>query len=366
MTPGIVNVTVSRLYRLWNRHVVKGGVSCLHQFRSEGRPKVYIYDLPKKFKPTHELPLVSETYFALDDFIRRFLRTDDPRKADYFFVPLNIIEYQFRNENPADVLHYLKYYNATQKNHILIALGDYSQRSKKNHFGFAYRDNYTWINDFILLALESTSDLTPNQDIGIIPFNTLSTDPVFNHNARPFLYSFLGQTTHQYLPSTHIRNRMKSIPIQKDTLITSKLTKRQKNDLKKNYITKNDYELLARNSVFTLAPAGFGRWTYRFFQAIQWGSIPVLLSDDYIKPFGSVIPYDTFCITIPEKEVLSIDSILRSITPSEVKKLQNALEANQHHFTRKAFFEMLCDQLIIRKCQHELISLLVSEKERRC
>ena len=49
-----------------------------------------------------------------------------------------------------------------------------------------------------------------------------------------------------------------------------------------NYFTKNDYELVSRNSVFTLAPAGYGRWTYRFFQTIQWSSIPVLISDDVI------------------------------------------------------------------------------------
>jgi hypothetical protein len=39
----------------------------------------------------------------------------------------------------------------------------------KNHYGHAYQTTYDWLKKFKLLALESTSDLIPNQDIGRIP-----------------------------------------------------------------------------------------------------------------------------------------------------------------------------------------------------
>jgi len=308
-------------------------------------PKVYVYDLPDKFKPNHTLSLVSETYFALNDFFRLCCQTHDPHNADYFFVPLNIIQYQFRNENPAHVLKYLKYFDPVRNDHLLVALGDFSQRSKKNHFGHAYLETYSWLNSFVLLALESTSDLLPNHDVGIIPYNTLSTRPIFNKNKRPYLYSFLGETSHIHLPTTHIRNKIKSVCNKQDVFVGSKLNGDQRKRLIGNYYTKNNYELLSRNSLFTLAPAGYGRWTYRFFQAIQWGSIPVLLSDDYVKPFEDTIPYDDFCITVPETEVRRIDEILRSFSSSDVSRLQNALEENLHHFTQAAFFNKLCKRL---------------------
>ena len=156
-------------------------------------PKVYVYDLPRKYKLNPELPLLSETYFALYDFFRLYCRTYDPQDADYFFVPINLIQFQFRNENPEDILNYLKYFDPKSCNHIIIALGDFSQHSKKNHYGQAYQMTYDWLKKFKLLALESTSDLIPNQDIGIIPYNTLSDKPIFNKSKRPYLYSFLGE-----------------------------------------------------------------------------------------------------------------------------------------------------------------------------
>ena len=315
-------------------------------------PKVYIYDLPDKFRPDHSLSLASETYFALYDFFRLYCRTYDPFEANYFFVPLNIIQYQFRNEKPDDALKYLKYFNPARNDHLLVALGDFSQRSKINHFGHAYLETYKWLNSFVLLALESTDDLIPNHDVGIIPYNTLSIEPNFNNNKRPYLYSFLGGVSYKHLPPSHIRNKIKSIPPKEDVVINSKLNSNQRKRLMHNYVTKNDYELLSRNSLFTLAPAGYGRWTYRFFQSIQWGSIPVLLSDSYFKPFEDTIPYESFCITVAESDVTRIDEIIRSFSSSEIIKLQNSLKENQHHFTQSAFFYKLCSRLMSQVKQH--------------
>lgn len=326
-------------------HVVAGNRDRLNLDIQCAKPKVYIYDLPARFRPTHRLALVSETYWALYDFFRFHCRTTDPGNADFFFVPLNLIQFQFRNKDPSDVLDHLEYYDLDRCDHLLVALGDFSQRSKKNHFGHAYLETYDWLDNFILLALESTNDLVPDRDIGIIPFNTLSDAPACNVNERPLLYSFIGELSHVHLPSDHIRSRVAKIPSGGDVFIGSEPPKQLAARLNENYGTRNAYELLARNSVFTLAPAGYGRWTYRFFQAIQWGSIPVLLSDDYIKPFESAIPYDTFCITLAERDVGDIDRILRSIPPSDVATMQNALKENQRHFTKAAFFNELCNSL---------------------
>lgn len=308
-------------------------------------PKIYIYDLPKRFMPTHELPLVSETFYAIYDFIRLYCRTYDPHDADYYLIPMNLIQFQFRNEDPSEVLDHLNFYSADRNDHLLIALGDYSQRSKLNHYGHAYLQTYQWINNIILLALESTSDLIKDHDIGIIPFNTLSASPLFNWNERRYLYSFYGKTDHMYLPDTHIRNKIREIVPKHDIFIGDSISKREKADLQKYFYTKNNFELISRNSIFTLAPAGYGRWTYRFFQAIQWGSIPVLLSDDYIKPFDDSIPYDDFCITVSEVDIGRIDDILRSYSTDAIKNLQNSLYCNLHHFTQEAFFTKLCTRL---------------------
>jgi FkbM family methyltransferase len=309
--------------------------------------KVYSYHLSSEFQSrSDELPLPSETYYGISDLFKNSIGTTDPAQADFFFVPLNLIQSQFRNEDPRSIIKELKYLT-DKKDHILVAAGDFSQRSKKNHYGHAYLNTYDWLDKFILLALESTSDLIPGQDIGIIPYNTLSDNPYFNTNKRIFMYSFLGQIKHILLPGNHVRSQLAFLENRSDVLITEKLDVYTKKKLLENYpdIVKDDFELLARNSTFTVAPAGYGKWTYRFFNAIQWGSIPVLISDDYIKPFNSSIPYESFSIVLLEKDILNIDHILRSISAREVERYQENLKANQSKFTRRVFFELLVREL---------------------
>jgi hypothetical protein len=312
---------------------------------------VYTYRLPRSYNSRpEELPLVSQTFEALRAFFgTSSLATDNPSEADYFFVPLNLIQYQFRNEDPKAMLSTLRYLDPARPDHLIVALGDYSQRSKKNHYGNAYQETYDWLGPFILLALESTGDLITDQDIGIIPWNTLSEQPTFNDNERPLLYSFLGETSHELLPKTHIRFQMTALQSD-DSLVARKLTSQMRKKLEGGYPdAKDDYELVSRSSIFTLAPAGYGSWTYRFFQAIQWGSIPVLISDDYIKPYQAQIPYELFTVTVPEKDVTKIDAILRSIKPNEILRRQGALRQNQRHFTRSSFLTKLVRELEQRR-----------------
>jgi hypothetical protein len=318
--------------------------------------RVYTYELPAPYEVTGDpvrdlgelndaLRLPSRTFYAVREFFRTCVPTKDPSVADFFFVPLNLIHFQFRNEDPVPVLPRLVHLSE-RRDHILVAAGDYSNRSRRNHQGDAYAQIYDWLDPFVLLAHESTSDLITGQDIGVIPYHALGDRPVRNDNPRPLLYSFLGELEHIFLPPDHVRSRLGQLEARgDDVLIGSQLDVRRRAELRANFATDDDYELVSRNSVFTLAPAGYGRWSYRFFQAIQWGSIPVLLSDDYAKPFADVIPYDEFSITVPESELENLDSILRSFTPAGIERYQQALHRHQSDFTRRSFFRHLMPRL---------------------
>jgi len=318
--------------------------------------KVFTYKLPREYRPTAS-NLPSCTYYAIKNYFEKCVATDSPEEADFFFVPLNLIEYQQRSANPKEVLRYLKYLSQ-KKNHILVSTFDGSNRTRKNHF-YVYSELYDWLDDFILLALESTDDLIPDQDIGIIPYNTLERNPYFNTNSRIYLYSFLGAFNYYplpALPSSHIRNKLKYLPHSEDVYIGTKLSDELRSRLSTNYPALSmkypaldDFELMSRNSVFTLCPAGYGRWTYRFFQAIQWGSIPVLLSDNYIKPFRDFIPYDDFSVTIEERHIGELDKILRSLPEEKISQYQEQLRINQQLFTPKMFFSFLCKTLEDRR-----------------
>jgi len=307
--------------------------------------KIYIYKLDKKYIRTFDLPMVSETFFSIYYFFKNNCFTKNYAEADFFFVPLNLVQFQYKSMDPKSILNELKYFNLNKKNHILCALGDCLPRSKKSHYVKSVISTYDWLDNFILLALESTRDLIEEQDIGIIPINTLTDKVFFNTNKRIFLYSFLGETEHKFLPDYHVRRKISLLIKKEDILIESKLSNKLRVKLLKYYKTNNDYELVARNSIFTLCPAGYGSWTYRFFQSIIWGSIPVLFSDNYIKPFKNFIDYDSFTITLPEKDILNVDKILRRISEKDIEKLQFNLRENLKYFSKKIFFKMLTESL---------------------
>lgn len=303
--------------------------------------RVYTYELPAEFASNGDmaLSLASASFYAIREFMAS-IGTREPDRADAFFVPINLIEWQFANRDPVHMLDCLDFLGTAP--HLLVACGDFSNRSRINHNGLAYQQLYTWLDRFSLLAHESTSDLIPGRDIGIIPFHALPERAAFNVNERPFLYSFLGQLHHKFLPETHVRSRLAKVGQQgRDAFVAEKIPRRVRRRLGRTYGTADDYELVGRHSVFTLCPAGYGRWTYRLFQAVAWGSIPVLMSDDYQPPFQASIPYDEFVVQLPDSAVDDVDKVIRAIPTAEVKRLQEGVKRAQPLLTRHMFYTHL-------------------------
>ncbi|GAB4028090.1 MAG: hypothetical protein Fur0011_7350 [Candidatus Microgenomates bacterium] len=153
--------------------------------------KIYNYNLPYYYtKNDHfDLKVTYQTFEAISQYFSNCIETTDPTQADYFFVPLHLHRFQYKNLDPYELLDQLTYLS-DKKDHIIVATGDFAQRGKHYGHGSAYLKEFSWLKKFILLALESTPALIKNQDIGIIPYNTLSATPHFNDNYRPYLYSF--------------------------------------------------------------------------------------------------------------------------------------------------------------------------------
>jgi len=86
---------------------------------------------------------------------------------------------------------------------------------------------------------------------------------------------------------------------------------------------------LAR-SVFTLAPRGYGVTSFRLMEAVQFGSIPVYISDKFMLPHNEIFDYG---VLIEPHQVPHIDKILRDITPEEIAYKQKRLAEVLEMFT---------------------------------
>lgn len=73
------------------------------------------------------------------------------------------------------------------------------------------------------------------------------------------------------------------------------------------------------NSIFALAPRGYGPASYRMYEAIQMECVPIYLSDEFWLPFSDKIDWNKLCLMVSEDEIETI--------PTRVDQI---LEAGQY------------------------------------
>lgn len=84
-----------------------------------------------------------------------------------------------------------------------------------------------------------------------------------------------------------------------------------------------EYCRIIQESIFTLCFRGYGANSFRIAEAIQYGSIPVYISDEFIKPFDA--DFEEYGVLIEAKDAGRINEILSAIPPSEIMAKQDKL-----------------------------------------
>lgn len=94
------------------------------------------------------------------------------------------------------------------------------------------------------------------------------------------------------------------------------------------YISYSNYTIeqycrIMYDSIFTLCYRGYGANSFRIAEAIQYGSIPVYISDEFILPFDA--DFNDYGILISLEYANDIDAILSKVPVSEVIRRQDNL-----------------------------------------
>lgn len=99
------------------------------------------------------------------------------------------------------------------------------------------------------------------------------------------------------------------------------------NTIEKHIIdTSDSYIMLLQNSKYTLCPSGTGVNSIRFFEALSYGSVPILLADtikmiDYID-----ISWTDYIVVMDENDIYNIDIILEKEEVYYNKRKANCIE----------------------------------------
>jgi len=84
---------------------------------------------------------------------------------------------------------------------------------------------------------------------------------------------------------------------------------------------RSNYIKTIKRSKFSLCPRGYGRTSYRLYESMMVGTIPVIISDDWQPPLSFMLDWNEFSVTINEADVDKIPEILNSFSDEDVLKM---------------------------------------------
>jgi hypothetical protein len=100
------------------------------------------------------------------------------------------------------------------------------------------------------------------------------------------------------------------------------------------------------NSKFCLAPRGFGRSSFRFFEAMLLDTIPVYFWDDIEwLPYKDILDYTKFSVSIKENDITKTGEILKSITSEEYMSMMEELKKVRRYFTLEGMSDYIINKI---------------------
>ncbi len=146
----------------------------------------------------------------------------------------------------------------------------------------------------------------------------------FTGENKKYIANFIGNKTHP------IRNQLEQLQNKEGYYISF-----QQHPIE-------DYCRKIYKSIFTLCPRGYGISSFRACEAMQYGSIPIYISDEFIHPHN--IPFNTYGFTIADG--VDVFEYISSITPLQIYEKQERLkEYYEKLYTYQANFDLIIEYL---------------------
>ena len=116
----------------------------------------------------------------------------------------------------------------------------------------------------------------------------------------------------------------------------------------------DNYKQSIAMTLFALCPKGGlgkGGFSFRVFEAIQSGSIPVILVDSLCYPMTEMIPWDKICVRIPESKAEDIPYILSVLESVDKDSMLRAIEEAKPLLRLRSIQHYIHTKLIERQMQ---------------
>lgn len=105
----------------------------------------------------------------------------------------------------------------------------------------------------------------------------------------------------------------------------------------------NEFIDITKRSFFTLCPRGYGTQSFRLYEVMQLGSVPIFVYDVEWLPFSQYINWNDFCVLVHEKDIVDIKKILLSISSD---KYEQMLKNGKHIYDKYFTLDSTCETII--------------------
>lgn len=174
---------------------------------------------------------------------------------------------------------------------------------------------------------------------------TINNGVIEFSNDRKYLYNFIGARTHKLRTALFEMDHPSDSYLKDTTGFHAWLmTEAEKAAYEQEYFR------VMQDSLFVLSPRGIGPCTYRLFETLQLGRVPVIISDAWLK-----IPnmdWKKFSVSVPESKIRDIPSILNELKGDAVSMGRIARQHWEDYFSPKVSLHHLsvaANELITHK-----------------
>lgn len=126
---------------------------------------------------------------------------------------------------------------------------------------------------------------------------------------------------------------------------------------KKREINRQKFVDNIFNSDYILCLRGTGNYSFRFYETLSAGRIPVFVNTDSVLPLDDIIDWKKYCVWVEENEIERIDQILLDFHNS----LNNVEFTEMQVKIRNLWFEWIQDKAFLNKFHLHLQRYLSGE-----
>ncbi|XP_021724377.1 probable glucuronoxylan glucuronosyltransferase F8H [Chenopodium quinoa] len=314
----------------------------------DGDIKIYVYELPAKYNQywVQNNERCTKHLFASEVAIHRALlesnvRTFDPNQADFFFVPV-YVSCNFSTVNGFPAVGHARSLISSAVTHVSSGFPFWNRSRGADHIFVASHDFGACFHTMENVAIE---DGIMEELRGSIILQTFGVKYIHPCQAAesvvvpPYIPPESVRATAERWPLdgrrdifAFFRGKMEVNPKNVSGRFYSKAVRthiwRNFNNNRRFYLKRHRYAGYQSEiawSVFCLCPLGWAPWSPRLVESVALGCIPVIIADGIKLPFEDVVPWANISLTVAERDVAKLGTILDHVSRTNLTAIQRNL-----------------------------------------